>query len=65
LISLCSALLPGKSKGELRRLIQGCGVTINSEKITNPHLSIKDVTQENFKLKTGKRDFYYIFFLKA
>jgi len=65
LISLCSALLPGKSKGELRRLIQGGGVAVNSEKITNPHLTIKDVTQENFKLKIGKRDFYQIILQKV
>lgn len=60
LISLCSALLPDKSKGELRRLIQGGGVTINSEKVTDPYSIIEQLTQENFKLKIGKRDFYQI-----
>lgn len=60
LLSLCSALLQDKSKGELRRLIQGGGVTLNSEKVVNPYSAIEALTKEDFKLKVGKRDFYQI-----
>ena len=60
LLTLCSTLLPGKSKGEIGRIIQGGGVTINSKKIIDPHLTIGKLTQEDFKLKIGKRDFYQI-----
>ncbi len=60
LISLCSALLHDKSKGELRRLIQGGGVTLNSDKVTDPNLAIRTLTGEDFKLKVGKRAFYQI-----
>lgn len=60
LLSLCYAILPNKSKGEIRRVIQGGGVTINSEKITDPNLLIKNLTKESFKLKIGKRGFYQV-----
>ncbi len=60
LLSLCSALLQDKSKGELRRLIQGGGVMLNFEKITEPSLTVEAITKENFKLKVGRRNFYRV-----
>jgi len=60
LLTLCSTLLLGKSKSDIRRIIQGGGVTINSQKITDPYLNIEKVTKEDFKLKIGKRDFYQV-----
>jgi tyrosyl-tRNA synthetase len=60
MITLCSAIFPDKSKSELRRIMQGGGVSVNSEKITDPLLIIEKLTQEDFNLKIGKRDFYQI-----
>lgn len=60
LLTLCSSLLPDKSKGELRRLIGGGGVTINSEKLLDPLISIESVAADNFKIKLGKRKYFLV-----
>lgn len=60
LLALCSTLHPEKSKSELRRLIEGGGVTLHSEKVLDPNYSIEKCGGESFKLKIGKRNFYEI-----
>ncbi|MCY3973972.1 MAG: tyrosine--tRNA ligase [Simkaniaceae bacterium] len=60
LLTLCSALLPDKSKGALRHMIRGGGVTINSVKISDPNEKVEKLTKRDFNLKIGKRDFYQI-----
>lgn len=60
LIALCAALIQDKSRSELRRIIHGAGVTINSEKITDPTIGIEKLTKEDFKIKIGKRCFFQI-----
>lgn len=61
LISLCYAIDKDKSsKGAMRRLIEGGGVTINTEKITDPDLVISSLTQESFNLRVGKRAYYEV-----
>lgn len=58
LLSLCSQLFPDKSKGDLRRLIQGGGVAIDSQKQENPNHPLEK--GKEFKLKVGKRGFYRV-----
>jgi tyrosyl-tRNA synthetase len=60
LITLCSGLQPDKAKGELRRLIQGGGVTINSKKIVDPQIVIDTIGTDNFKIKLGKRNYFLV-----
>lgn len=60
LLALCASLNPEKSKGQIRRMIEGGGVQINSEKILTPGILIKDVAVGDFKLKIGKRGFFQI-----
>ena len=45
------------SAGEAKRLIQGRGVEINSEKVTEENLKIELKTGTHFLLKVGKRKF--------
>ncbi len=61
LLTLCFCLLKDKSKGDVRRLIQGGGVTINSEKVLDPALEIGKLVSGTFKIKVGKRGFYTIY----
>ncbi len=58
--NLCFALTPDKSKSEVRRLIEGGGVTLNGEKVKDPAVLLSALTSGNFKLKVGKRAFYHI-----
>jgi len=60
LLSLCSVLSPGKSKNELRRLIVGGGITLNSQKVCDPNILLKEVSYSDFKIKIGKRNFYEV-----
>jgi tyrosyl-tRNA synthetase len=51
------------SKGELRRLIQGGGFSINKEKIDNPELIVNQVSLLNGKyllIQKGKKNYYLI-----
>jgi len=53
------------SKGELRRLIQGGGVSLNKEKVENPDLEIKINLLLNNKyllIQKGKKNYYLIRF---
>jgi len=53
------------SKGELRRLIQGGGVSLNKEKVENPDLEIKKNLLLNNKyllIQKGKKNYYLIRF---
>ena len=60
LVEVCAAVSSNRSKGELRRLIQGGGVSINSKKIKDPFFSVKEFSKGNFKLKIGKRSFFEV-----
>lgn len=60
LLSLCSAIQKDRSKSELRRLIEGGGVTVNLEKITDPNYIIQAKSSESLKLKLGKRNYFQI-----
>ena len=46
------------SKNEGRRIIQGGGLRVNSEKVTDPHQSIK--LDGELKVQVGKRKFYRV-----
>jgi tyrosyl-tRNA synthetase len=51
------------SKGELRRLVQGGGFSINKEKIDNPELVVNQESILNKKyllLQKGKKNYYLI-----
>jgi tyrosyl-tRNA synthetase len=51
------------SKGELRRLIQGGGLSINKEKINNPELIINSGSLLNSKyllIQKGKKNYFLI-----
>ena len=51
------------SKGELRRLVQGGGFSINKEKIDNPDAQVKTESLLNNKyllLQKGKKNYYLI-----
>ena len=60
LLTLCSCLQKDKAKGELRRLIQGGGVTVNSEKIVDPQIVMETLVNDDFKIKLGKRNFFLV-----
>jgi tyrosyl-tRNA synthetase len=52
-----------KSKGEARRLIQGGGVYIDSERITNEALQLKDtaiLTKGFAVLRSGKKNYHLL-----
>lgn len=59
IISLLQLLIPEQSKSALRRLIEGGGVALNGQKITNIDLKILELP-DNAKLKVGKRGFFNI-----
>ena len=51
------------SKGELRRLVQGGGFSINKEKIDNPEMVLNSESLLNKKyllLQKGKKNYYLI-----
>ena len=56
LLSLCRALAPDQSNGELRRLIQGGGVALDGEKASDPAQAVRPPV----KVKLGKRGFYEV-----
>ncbi len=56
LLSLCKALAPDQSNGELRRLIQGGGVALDGEKASDSAQPVHPPV----KLKLGKRGFYEV-----
>lgn len=58
LVNLCATLVPDRSKSDMRRLIEGGGVTLNSEKVTNASLLLQELAASELKLKIGKRDFF-------
>ena len=60
LLHLCSSLEREKSKSEVRRLIEGGGVTINGEKATDPFASLHSLSSFPFKIKIGKRAYFEI-----
>jgi tyrosyl-tRNA synthetase len=44
------------SKSEARRLVQGNGISINSEKVSDPNLLItEDMFKDTFVLSKGKK----------
>ena len=50
-----------KSNGEARKLIQGGGVSIDDEKITDPQLNLTaDKFDQEFVIKKGKKTFLKI-----
>lgn len=63
IISLCHKLPLGMSKGEVRRIIEGGGVTINNVKISDPNSTVDLINlkeDKEIKIKIGKRNFYKI-----
>jgi len=51
------------SKGELRRLVQGGGLSINKEKIENPDAQLKPESLLNDKyllIQKGKKNYFLI-----
>ena len=51
------------SKGELRRLIKGGGVSVNKEKITDAEMTLKSTNLLNDKyllIQKGKKNYYLI-----
>lgn len=59
LLEICHKIQPTKSRSQLRRLIEGGGVSINSSQINNPNHFVEiGREKEPIKIKIGKRDFY-------
>ena len=55
-MDLLVALEIAPSKSEARRLVQGNGISINSEKVSDPNLEItKDMFKEKFIISKGKK----------
>ena len=55
-MDLLVALEIAPSKSEARRLVQGNGISINSEKVSDPNLEItKDMFKEKFIVSKGKK----------
>ena len=51
------------SKGELRRTIQGNGLSINKEKVTDPDLIIKEeslIGKKYLLIQKGKKNYFLI-----
>ncbi len=59
IIALLQKLQPEQSKSALRRLVEGGGVSLDGEKITDTECKIKNLP-ESFKLKVGKRGYFEI-----
>ncbi len=60
LLDVCQAVLPDKSRGELRRLAEGGGVKINGEKVGDLTVAITNAAPLPFNLQIGKRDLFRI-----
>ena len=61
ILSLMVEARLAKSNGEARKLIQGGGVSIDDEKITDPQLNLPaDKFDQEFVIKKGKKTFLKI-----
>jgi tyrosyl-tRNA synthetase len=56
LIDLCRLLLPQESKANIKRLIEGGGITLNEEKVTMAQAKVK--LEAATKIKLGKRHYF-------
>ncbi|MBR3854123.1 MAG: tyrosine--tRNA ligase, partial [Tidjanibacter sp.] len=51
------------SKGELRKLIQGGGVSLNKEKVTDPYMVVNNenlIAGKYLLVQKGKKNYYII-----
>ncbi len=55
LVDLCVLLMPEESRGNIRRLIEGGGITVDDKKINNIHAILK--VEPGTKMKLGKRQY--------
>lgn len=58
LLDVCQAVLPDKSRSELRRLAEGGGVKINGEKVGDLTIPLTKAAPLPFNLQIGKRDLF-------
>lgn len=52
-----------KSKGEVRRLIQGNGISVDNEKSTDINWAVDIKFEDWVDIKVGKKNYYRVFFV--
>jgi len=60
IVDMCKILRPDLSKNDIRRLISGNGIKLNTEKVMDPNLRVVKPSENDIFLQIGKLGFYTI-----